>query len=224
METNKQPARLGRPPKHEERNTRERILDAALTLFASQGFAGTSLRQIAQAVGIKDSAIYAHFESKDDVYRTLFEQIVTPASTVHEMLCSGDLFTVVRRGPEAVLRDVAQYNIEMWKEPRAGLFLCLVFREGGIGAGSGHSFLFPAIEQIKEKLGVLVQEWMKLGLIKDDFPPEHLVWEFLAPLAHIRILYWHAQATEAERELGRQRANLHIDYFLRTVLSTKQAE
>jgi hypothetical protein len=66
-----------------------------------------------------------------------------------------------------------------------------------------------------------MQQWIKQGLIRGDFPPEHLAWELLAPLAIIRIAYWHAQATEAERDLGLRRADLHIEYFLQTVLTSK---
>jgi AcrR family transcriptional regulator len=54
---------MGRPSKDEARKTREDILSAALDLFAEQGFAGTSVRQIAQAVGVAESALYYHFRS-----------------------------------------------------------------------------------------------------------------------------------------------------------------
>src|SRR6266487_1126441 len=64
MSRSQRTGRLGRPPKLGARQTRDAILDTALELFAAQGFAGTSLRQIAHAIGISESAIYAHFESK----------------------------------------------------------------------------------------------------------------------------------------------------------------
>jgi AcrR family transcriptional regulator len=52
-------------------HTRERILDAALDLFIAQGFDGTSLRQIAEALGVTKAALYYHFESKDDILMAL---------------------------------------------------------------------------------------------------------------------------------------------------------
>jgi AcrR family transcriptional regulator len=52
-------------------NTRERILDVALDLFIAQGFDGTSLRQIAEQLGVTKAAIYYHFESKDDILMAL---------------------------------------------------------------------------------------------------------------------------------------------------------
>ncbi len=217
MELHKRSTRLGRPPKQEARNTRERILDAALELFAAQGYAATSLRQIAQAVGIKESAIYAHFASKEAVFRTFSEQMVTPAVLIQEWL-GPELAAVARRDPEAVLRELAQRIIEMWNSPRACLFFSVMMREGKIGSDPLGTLLLPGIEQVQEQLGILIQQWMEQGRIRKDFPAEHLVWEFLAPLANIRVLYWHAQATEEQRELGYRRADLHIEYFLCTAL------
>ena len=53
------------------RDTRERILDVALDLFIEQGFDGTSLRQIAEQLGVTKAALYYHFESKDDILLAL---------------------------------------------------------------------------------------------------------------------------------------------------------
>jgi AcrR family transcriptional regulator len=47
--------------------TRERILDVALDLFIEQGYDKTSLREIAERVGVTKAALYYHFESKDDI-------------------------------------------------------------------------------------------------------------------------------------------------------------
>jgi AcrR family transcriptional regulator len=52
-------------------DTRERILDVALDLFTRQGFDGTSLRQIAEELGLTKAALYYHFESKDDILLAL---------------------------------------------------------------------------------------------------------------------------------------------------------
>lgn len=54
-----------RPKASEARNTRADLLEAALELFAEQGFYATSLREIGRAVGIRESAIYHHFASKE---------------------------------------------------------------------------------------------------------------------------------------------------------------
>ncbi len=54
--------------------TRKQILDASLRLFSERGFARTSVRDIAQAAGITDAAIYYHFASKRDLFEALIEE------------------------------------------------------------------------------------------------------------------------------------------------------
>ena len=48
-------------------NTKQKILDIAINLFAEKDFNSVSIREIAEAVGIKGSSIYNHFHSKEDI-------------------------------------------------------------------------------------------------------------------------------------------------------------
>ncbi|MDR6439243.1 AcrR family transcriptional regulator [Paenarthrobacter nicotinovorans] len=61
----------GRPRKQQAvrpgATARDEILDAAAELFTSQGFANTSTRAIADAVGIRQSSLYHHFSTKDEI-------------------------------------------------------------------------------------------------------------------------------------------------------------
>jgi AcrR family transcriptional regulator len=56
-----------------ERRTdmRERILDVALELFGEQGYEATSLREIAERLGVTKAALYYHFRSKADILMEL---------------------------------------------------------------------------------------------------------------------------------------------------------
>ena len=48
-------------------STKEKILDAALSLFAENGYDGTSVEQIAGIVGIKAPSLYKHYKGKEDI-------------------------------------------------------------------------------------------------------------------------------------------------------------
>ena len=54
--------------------TRQRIFDVALKLFADRGYAGTSVHDIAEAAHVAKPALYYHFGSKSGLFRALVEQ------------------------------------------------------------------------------------------------------------------------------------------------------
>src|SRR5215467_11521395 len=56
--------------------TRARILDVALELFAERGYAGTSVRDIAERLGMTKSSLYYHFASKEDVLNALVTPLI----------------------------------------------------------------------------------------------------------------------------------------------------
>ncbi len=78
--------------------TRDRILDVALDLFTTQGFDGTSLREVAERLGITKAALYYHFESKEDILLALHLRL-------HEF------------GRDALIRmQQEQVTLELWGE------------------------------------------------------------------------------------------------------------
>lgn len=62
---------------HEHENGRDRITDAAAELFLRNGYAQTSLRDIAAAVGIKAGSIYYHFDSKESLLADILARGIT---------------------------------------------------------------------------------------------------------------------------------------------------
>ncbi|WP_051812197.1 TetR/AcrR family transcriptional regulator [Kitasatospora sp. MBT63] len=59
-------------------DTRARILDVALELFAAQGYEKTSLREIADRLGVTKAALYYHFKTKDDIVRGIVRSMAAP--------------------------------------------------------------------------------------------------------------------------------------------------
>lgn len=61
--------------------TAERILDAAEQLFSTQGYEGTSLRQIAKLAEIQEPGLYNHFSGKQALYEAVLDRALTPMSS-----------------------------------------------------------------------------------------------------------------------------------------------
>ncbi|MEU5220171.1 helix-turn-helix domain-containing protein [Streptomyces sp. NPDC020807] len=59
-------------------NTRQRIQDVALELFAEQGYEKTSLREIAERLDVTKAALYYHFKTKEDILVGIFDDLTRP--------------------------------------------------------------------------------------------------------------------------------------------------
>jgi len=71
------------PRRKRDGSTREAILDIALELFNTQGYDKTSLREIAERLGVTKAALYYHFARKEDI---LLELHLRLHSLGHDML------------------------------------------------------------------------------------------------------------------------------------------
>jgi AcrR family transcriptional regulator len=69
-----------------ESATRRRILYEASMLFARAGYTGTSTREIAAAVGVRQPSLFHHFQSKAEIMHCLLEQSLVPPTKVAEAL------------------------------------------------------------------------------------------------------------------------------------------
>lgn len=58
------------------KDTKERILASALDMFSQKGFSGTNIRELAGSLGMGKSSMYRHFESKEEIWNTLLDELI----------------------------------------------------------------------------------------------------------------------------------------------------
>ncbi|OBB24301.1 TetR family transcriptional regulator [Mycolicibacterium peregrinum] len=113
------PART-RPTRDE---VRDRILDAALTVFAAEGFSGATIDAIGQAAGFTKGAVYSNFESKDELFLALLDrQFESRGALIATALDSGqgDTAAIAAALSRATLDSIHDQNeyqivlIEYW--------------------------------------------------------------------------------------------------------------
>ncbi|MFI9205739.1 TetR/AcrR family transcriptional regulator [Streptomyces sp. NPDC053048] len=78
---------MGTTPQPRKSDTRERIQRTALALFVSRGYEKTSLREIAEELGVTKAALYYHFKTKEDILSALSDQLGRP---VDELIAWGE--------------------------------------------------------------------------------------------------------------------------------------
>jgi AcrR family transcriptional regulator len=107
------------------RDTRERILEAALVVFAREGYSGASIDEIAALAGATKGAVYYYFEDKDDLARDLqrglWQRLAAEALGAFEP--GGDAIENLERGFDAYLAALQQMPVarhflrESWAIP-----------------------------------------------------------------------------------------------------------
>ena len=85
------------------RQRQKQLYDASARLFASQGYHATSLRELAEALGLNKSSLYHYFDSKQQLLYQLLDDYISEALAEIQSLCAGE------RDPEEKLADFMRY-------------------------------------------------------------------------------------------------------------------
>jgi AcrR family transcriptional regulator len=99
-------------------STRDRILRAALELFAARSYRAASMRQIAEAVGITKASLYHHFRSKQEI----LSELLTPLLDQLDAVLGA---AAPERGLTARRRQLLEAAADVMLEHREVLALCL---------------------------------------------------------------------------------------------------
>jgi TetR/AcrR family transcriptional regulator len=60
---------------------KEEILDVATRQFAERGYDGTSMNDVAEAVGVRKASLFYHFETKDALYEAVLDRLIATIAT-----------------------------------------------------------------------------------------------------------------------------------------------
>jgi AcrR family transcriptional regulator len=82
--TNTGPAAAGGRIDERRTDTRQQIRIVAMELFAEQGYDKTSLREIAERLGVTKAAVYYHFRTKEEIVGSLFDDQLTAITELVE--------------------------------------------------------------------------------------------------------------------------------------------
>lgn len=199
------------------RDTRADLLDAAQQRFATDGFAGTSIRDLASAVGIKESSVYNHFSSKQALLDAVLERANQRLTAV------GEQFSVSLDDVDAALPVYASITIDRL-EAIARALLDAWLHDPDVVAARRVLTLeqYRTPEAGSQLRGMLVeyplafQSSLFAQLIASGSflaaDPDAVALAYWGPILAIMTL---AEAPKAEPEAHRL-LRLHLDHFRRT--------
>src|SRR4029453_33401 len=156
---------MARPRNADGQRTRQAILDAALDLFAEKGFFGTSLRDVAAAVGVRESALYNYFPGKDALFDALLS--AQQDSRLEQLAPLAD-------GPiddgRAVLLRLATATLGGYDEPRAQKLFRILTSDGIPLAQSGPLNPSQRMGHSRERLHEILRRLMRDGWLRRADP------------------------------------------------------
>lgn len=198
---------MGRPIHADGRQTRQAILDAALDLFAEKGYFGTTLRDIATVVGVRESALYNYFQSKE----ALFDALITTARE-HKAEQLAGLLAEPITDLRSVLEQLTTLLLAGFSTKRQQQLFRVLMTDGMRLAKEGRINL---IERMTSGAASLQDLMQKLAADRGVQPrhPELLMIEFMGPLLLWR--HWHAMVPHAPLVANREAfVRDHVDHFL----------
>ena len=176
---------MGRPFNTDGRQTRQAILDASLALFAEHGFNGTSLRDIARAVGVRESAFYNYFPGKD----AIFTGILDAAKEHRAQQLETFLLEAETRDPRELLEGITAMMLDTFADPRQQQLFRVMMSDGMRLAREGRVNLIDRMTSGAALLQKLMGTLVSRGHLR-RLPPGMLAMEFMGPLLMWR--HWHA--------------------------------
>ncbi|MEI8255612.1 MAG: TetR family transcriptional regulator [Deltaproteobacteria bacterium] len=197
----------GRPPKDPARDTRQALLDAGLELFAMHGFHGTSLRQIAQAVGVRESALYNHFDSKEALFHAIVADGEASRNFEFERVLSRPVKTA-----RATLIHLGEAVIARASTLREGKLFRIMMSDGLRLALEGKVDFFERTGSSTGAFALVMEKLVREGwLVRAR--PDFLAMEFGAPF----IVWRHIHAIHPDHpSVASPKAFIeaHVNHFL----------
>ena len=156
----------------ELRDTKNKIIAVAIEQFSDQGYDNTSIRKIADIVGIKGSSIYNHFNSKEEIleeifkyYRNLFYQmgdVFEIKELHHSDLKEDKILYVLKGGFDSV--------INILKRPEMINILKIIIKEQFKNQKIRNFFLEEFIDKPRKVMEKFMKELMEKGIIRNGNP------------------------------------------------------
>jgi AcrR family transcriptional regulator len=162
-------------------NVADDVTHAAVELFASQGYANTSVQQIVEAAGVTKGAMYHYFESKDDLLFAIYERMLSlQKSHLDAIIAGGGAAEEVLR---AVCVDVVETSIEF-------------LPEGTVFFRSQHMLTRPRQQEVTrrrreyhDEFAGLIRRGQEAGVYRIDIPSAVLIAHFFSDIHYLSHWY-----------------------------------
>lgn len=185
--------------------TKLKIMEVSLGLFSENGFKGTSVREIAKIVGIKGASIYNHFDSKEDILKSLFSKYGSHSLRASLMDKNNIQFLAENpeKFPEFLKNQLRRWFLdENWKK-----FFKVILMEMVHNDSAKEIFRKEMLGKGREVVKVFFTELKERGVLK-DYPVSKIDTLLFSPLIILDIEFLLSE----EKESFLESLDEHIDF------------
>lgn len=187
-------------------STKERILYAALDLFAEKGYDGVGVDLIAENAGLKGPSLYRHYKGKEDIFNSLIDLV---SSHYEEGLC-------LTKKPEELPKSMDELTENAMEKIKFTMHDDIVRKTRRILAMEQFRSKRMAelttryhLENLQKMYAGIFEGLMEKGILKKD-DPEYLALEFVSPVS-LMIHMYDRQPEREEEVLDKIRK--HFEHF-----------
>ncbi|MCF6310029.1 MAG: TetR/AcrR family transcriptional regulator [Sulfurimonas sp.] len=188
-------------------NTKQKILKVSSTLFSEHGYRGTSVRKIASAVGIRESALYNHFKNKEEIFLSVAKEIfASPFSAGDE-----DIKESALKGKAFLQKFAMQYKLLTFDKNNENMFRLLMielFANKELREQFMDEFHTQNIKMLSEAFFIMMQN----NLIRSS-DPMMVAYEFLSTLFYIRLQITLMRFDNSSTNSMSTQFEKHVEFF-----------
>jgi len=164
-------------------NTKEKILDVALKLFSQKSYSGASIREIAKEIGIRESAIYNHFTSKDEILNEIISRF--SERNFGPIILTDKLINNISK-PKKFFQLLANNLLEFWGLEKERMFIKLLMSKNIDGSSKIQYSFYDYFKDFEKLCSFIFKEMMNHKFIRKN-NVDVLSKEFLSPLFLMEI-------------------------------------
>lgn len=188
--------------------TKEKILEESMKLFSVQGFDSVSVRAIAKEVGVRDSALYKHFKSKQAIFDALVEESREKFLKKYSEFCMTEIESVDLT--ELCMNMFAFQTENPWITMFRRMLIMEQFKNPKMAAIYKNIFIdMPIQYQAK-----IFQDLIDKGIVRNK-NAEVMSMELYAPF----FLY---HTIEEDKDRQRTLLKKHVEYFIENYLEVEE--
>ncbi|WP_379394510.1 TetR/AcrR family transcriptional regulator [Paenibacillus lentus] len=182
-------------------HTKQKIIDEALSLFSVHGFSNVSVKEIAQAVGIRDSSIYKHFASKREIFDTIIDIASSQTKLIYEQIKMPDINNFAPEYMSMPMDRLEQLCFEIFmfylQNDIVSKFRKMLTIEQYGNTHASHLYHKIFIQEPLAHEADLFQKMIDAGVFKEG-EPEEMALQFYGPLFLMLSRYDHQLPSEEE--------------------------